>query len=195
MAVIGWGKPSIYVQELGSTKNEWIKIDTPKEDTTQLNPTKGDTMQATEEGGGTVDRKQKKSSYELAYQLFIKKGKAQPYQTIDGVIEGNYRVAVQPEDAEIPGVYLGNTTIGSEESLSTSDGSLINYTHSALIPEGDPVAKTVNKKGEDVYCAMRWRIITATKGTDGKYALKFKHPEGSTETGDIEENYTDSVSA
>lgn len=193
MSVTSWGKCSIFVQPVGSAKNEWDKLDTPKEDTTQVNPTKGDTMIQTEEGGGTVDRKTKKSTYEAVYQLFIKKGVAQPFKTIDGLIEGNYRLAIQPEDPELPGVYMGNTTVGAEEGYTTADGALITYTHSALIPDGDVVAKTVNKKNEEVYCAYRWRVITATKGTGGKYALTFKHPEGATEKGDIKETYTPSV--
>ena len=189
MSVTSWGKCSIFVQLVGSTKNEWDKLDTPKEDTTQVNPTKGDTKTQTEEGGGTIDRKTKKSTYELVYQMFIKKNVPQPFPTIDGVVEGNYRIAVQPEDAELPGVYMGNTTVGAEEAYTTSDGALITYTHSALIPDGDVVAKTTNKKGEDVYCSYRWRVITAKKGTGDKYALTFKHPAGGKEQGDITETY------
>lgn len=193
MSVTSWGKCSIFIQKVGTKKNEWDKLDTPKEDSTQMTSTKGDTMTQTEEGGGTVDRKTKKSTYEAAYQLFYKKAVAQPFQTIDGVIEGNYRLAIQPEDPELPGVYMGNTTIGAEEAYTTADGALITYTHSALIPDGDPVAKTTDAKGEDVYCAYRWRIITATKQSGGKHALTFKYPEGSTEgTGDITETYTGS---
>lgn len=193
MSVTSWGKCSIFIQKVGTKKNEWDKLDTPKEDSTQVTPTKGDTMTQTEEGGGTVDRKTKKSTYEAAYQLFYKKAVAQPFQTIDGVIEGNYRLAIQPEDPELPGVYMGNTTVGAEEAYTTADGALITYTHSALIPDGDPVAKTTDDKGDDVYCAHRWRIITATKQSGGKYALTFKYPEGSTEgTGDITETYTGS---
>lgn len=190
MAVIAWGKPTIFVKNLDDVSSKWKKLDTPKEDTTQVNPTKGDTQTATEEGGGTVDRKTKKSTYELVYQLFIKKNVAQPFPTIDGVVEGNYAVAVQPEDPEIPGVYMGKTTIGAEEAFTSADGALITYTHSALIPEGDKVAKATNKKGEEVYCSYRWRIITAKAAAGGKageYDLTFKHPAGSTESGDISE--------
>lgn len=191
MSVTSWGKCSIFIQPVGSAKNEWDKLDTPKENTTQVTPTKGDTMTQTEEGGGTVDRKTKKSTYEAAYQLFIKKGVSQPFKTIDGVVEGNYRLAIQPEDPELPGVYMGNTTVGAEEAFTTADGALITYTHSALISDGDVVAKTTNKKNEDVYCAYRWRVIKATKGTGGKYALKFSTPQaGETQPTEIEETYT-----
>lgn len=191
MSVTSWGKCSIFIQPVGSAKNEWDKLDTPKEETTQVTPTKGDTMTQTEEGGGTVDRKTKKSTYEAAYQLFIKKGVSQPFKTIDGVVEGNYRLAIQPEDPELPGVYMGNTTVGAEEAFTTADGALITYTHSALIPDGDVVAKTTNKKNEDVYCAYRWRVIKATKSTGGKYVLKFSTPQaGETPPTEIEETYT-----
>lgn len=191
MSVTSWGKCAIFIQEVGAKKNEWDKLPTPKEGTTQVNPTKGDTMTQNEEGGGTVDRKTKKSTYEAVYQLFVKKNQSQPFKTIDGVIEGNYRLAIQPEDAEIPGVYMGNTTVGAEESYTTEEGAAIMYTHSALIPEGDVVAKTTNKKNEDVYCAYRWRVITATKGDNGKYALTFKKPQdGSTPPTEIEETYS-----
>lgn len=184
MSVIAWGKPTIYVRDLSADANNWKKLDTPKENTAQVTPTKGDTQIATEEGGGTVDRKTKKSTYELAYQLYVKKGIAQPFPTIDGVVEGNYAVAVQPEDPEIPGVYMGNTTIGAEEAMTSADGALITYTHSALIPDGDEVAKTTNKKGETEYCAFRWRVITAApaKGKQDEYVLKFKHPAGAVDT-------------
>lgn len=184
MSVIAWGKPTIYVRNLDKENNNWKKLDTPKENTTQVTPTKGDTQTATEEGGGTVDRKTKKSTYELAYQLFIKKGVAQPFPTIDGIVEGNYAVAIQPEDPEIPGVYMGKTTIGAEEAMTSADGALITYTHSALIPDGDEVAKTTNKKNETEYCAFRWRIITAklAKSKTDEYVLTFKHPAGATDT-------------
>lgn len=192
MSVTAWGKCGLFIQPVGSKKNEWDKLDTPKEDTTQVNPTKGDTMTQTEEGGGTVDRKTKKSTYELVYQLFVKKGIAQPFKTIDGVIDGNYRVAVQPEDPELPGVYMGNTTIGAEEAFTSAEGALITYTHSALIPEGDVVAKTTDTKGDDVYCAYRWRVITATKLAGGKYSLKFSKPQdGTTAPTEIKETYSE----
>jgi len=184
MSVTSWGKCTIYVQEVGSKKNEWTKLPTPKENTTQLNPTKGDTTEAKEEGGGIVDSKTAKSTYELVYQEFIKKSLSQPFPTIDGLIEGNYAIAVQPEDAENPGCYIGKSTVSVEESYSSADGALMQYTHKALVPEGDEVAKTTNKKGETVYCQFRWRIITAkkAKGKTDEYVLMFKHPAGATDT-------------
>lgn len=183
MSVTTWGKPTIYVRDLSADTNNWKKLDTPKEDTTQLNPTKGDTSEAKEEGGAIVDSKTKKSTYELVYQLFIKKGVAQPFPTIDGIIEGNFAIAVQPEDAENPGIYIGKSEVSVSESFTSADGALMEYTHKALVPEGDEVSKTVNNKKEDVYCQMRWRIITAkaAKSKPGEYVLEFKHPAGAAE--------------
>ena len=44
MSVTSWGKCDIYVQEVGSKKNEWDKLPTPKDGTTTVTPTKGDIM-------------------------------------------------------------------------------------------------------------------------------------------------------
>lgn len=175
MSVIGWGKPNIFVKKLDSVETSWTKLDTPKEDTTQLTPTKGDVLEATEEGGGTVDKKTKKSTYELAYQLFVKKGVAQPFDVIDGIVEGNYAVAVQPEDPDVPGIYIGKSTIGAEESMTSADGGLVTYTHSALIPEGDTVASAEDASGNTVYRQFAWKKITAS-GTGGSYTLSFSDP-------------------
>ena len=74
-------------------------------------------------------------------------------------------------------------TVSVEESYTSEDGALMQYTHKALIPEGDEVAKTTNKKGETVYCQFRWRIITAKKAKSkvDEYVLTFKHPAGATD--------------
>lgn len=176
MAVIGWGKPAIFIKKDGASS--WTKIDAPKEDTTELMPTKGDVLEATEEGGGTVDKKTKKSTYELAYQLYVKKGVAQPFAVIDGIVEGNYAVAVQPEDPDIPGIYMGKTSVGAEESMTSADGGLITYTHSAVIPEGDSNAAATDASGNTVYKAFCWKVIKAT-GSGGSYTLTFTDPASS----------------
>ena len=62
MSVTSWGKCTIYVQEVGSKKNEWTKLPTPKDGTTTVTPTKGDTMTQVEEGGGIVGATDQKKS-------------------------------------------------------------------------------------------------------------------------------------
>lgn len=182
MAVTGWGKPSIFVKRLDKAAEgeyPWKKIDTPKENTTQLNPTKGDVLEAKEEGGATIDKKTKKSTYDLVYQLYVKKNKKQPFTSIDGLIEGEYAVAVQPEDSKGTGIYIGKSTIGTEEGFTSADGGLITYTHSALVPEGDETAKVTLEDNTEEFAQVIWKVITATKdttaATDG-YKLEFKDP-------------------
>ena len=66
---IGWGKCSIIVKDLDVENSKWIKLPTPKEDSTQLQPTKGDKKEATVEGGENEDVKYGKNKYELAYTI------------------------------------------------------------------------------------------------------------------------------
>lgn len=177
MSVLTWGKPNLFVKNLDEGDANWTKLDTPKEDTTELTPTKGDALEATEEGGAIVDKKAKKSTYELAYQIFQKIGKALPFTSIDGVIEGNWAIAVQPEDTTGPGIYIGKSSISAEESYTPADGALVTYTHSAVVPEGDDVAKTTDKAGNTVYQQFCWKVIKATAAADSKYTLVFTDPE------------------
>lgn len=51
MAVIGWGKPRIFVKDLDTVSPSWEELPTPVEDSTQLTTTKGDKKEAKIEGG------------------------------------------------------------------------------------------------------------------------------------------------
>ena len=51
MAVIGWGKPRIFIKDLDVTSPAWEELPTPVEDSTQLTTTKGDKQEAKIEGG------------------------------------------------------------------------------------------------------------------------------------------------
>ena len=51
MAVIGWGKPRIFVKDLDDQSAKWIELPTPVEDSTQLSTEKGDKQEAKIEGG------------------------------------------------------------------------------------------------------------------------------------------------
>lgn len=176
--VINWDKCTIFVQPLtaGSTaptESGWIKLPTPKEDTTELTTEDGDTLEAREEGGALVDFVQKASTYTLAYGLFQKQGKAHPIKAVNGIVSGDYAVAVQPKDKKTSGIYMGCTSVTANDSYTVSEGGLTTYTHTAKVPEGDANSVT-EVDGETVYQQMCKKIITATQ-TEGAetYTLTF----------------------
>lgn len=156
MAVIGWGKPTIVISKLDDEGNPttWTEVPTPAENTTSLTTTKGDKTEAKLEGGANEDVKYGKNTYALAYQIRIAKGKTQPFVALDGVVEGEYAVAVQPEDPAVPGIMMKKSVVSAEDAYTSADGGAIIYTHDALQPnEGSQV---------------EWGVITIKRGTDGK---------------------------
>lgn len=156
MAVIGWGKPTIVISKLDEEGNptSWTEVPTPAEETTTLTTTKGDKKEAKLEGGANEDVKYGKNTYALAYQIRIAKGKVMPFNAIDGIVEGEYAVAVQPEDPAVPGIMMKKSVVSAEDTYASADGGAIIYTHDALQPnEGSQV---------------EWGVITIKRGTDGK---------------------------
>lgn len=156
MAVIGWGRPTIVISKLDTSgePTTWTEVPTPAEDTTNLTTTKGDKTEAKLEGGANEDVKYGRNTYALAYQIRIAKGKTMPFKAIDGVVDGEYAVAVQPEDPSVPGIMIKKSVVSAEDTFATAEGGAVLYTHDALQPnEGSQV---------------EWGVITITRDTDGK---------------------------
>lgn len=142
MAVIGWGKCRILVSKLGTggTPTTWTEVPTPVEDSTELTTTKGDKTEAKLEGGANEDVKYGRNTYALAYQIRVAKDKTMPFEAEDGVVQGEYAVAVQPEDKDVPGIMIEKSVVSAEDTFSTAEGGAIIYTHDALQPaEGSQV--------------------------------------------------------
>lgn len=135
MAVIGWGKPRIFVKRLDGDSNEWKEVPIPVEDSTTLETTKGDKTEAKLEGGSNEDVKYGANTYALSYTIRVAKGKTQPFEQNDGYVEGEYALALQPEDPKVPGFKIDKSVVSAEDGFSTSEGGTIVYTHDALKPE------------------------------------------------------------
>lgn len=132
MAVVGWGKPRIFIKDLDATAPKWEGLPTPVEDSTQLETTKGDKQEAKIEGGENEDVKYGKNTYALTFNLRAIKSRKRPISDDDGVVAHNYAVAVQPEDADVQGFCMKKSAVSVEDSFSTSDGGVWAYTFDAL---------------------------------------------------------------
>lgn len=148
MSKLSWGKPTIKhkVSENGAPKTtgDWTELDTPKQDTTELTTTAGDEVTANEEGGAIVDVRFGASKYELAFDLFEKKGGTDPFTDVDGVIPGEHALQIIPEDAACKGVQIDRCALRREISYTTADGILYHYVARCLKPaEGNTVKPLV----------------------------------------------------
>lgn len=132
MAVIGWGKPRIFVKDLDVESPKWEELSTPVEDSTQLTTTKGDKEEAKIEGGENEDVKYGKNTYALAINIRAAKGRKRPISDNDGVVQHNYALALQPEDPEVQGFCMEKTTVSVEDTFTSADGGVWAYTFDAL---------------------------------------------------------------
>lgn len=137
MAVIGWGKPRVFIKELDASAHKWEELPTPVEDSTQLTTTKGDKQEAKIEGGENEDVKYGKNTYALALNIRAAKGRKRPVSDSDGVVAHNYAVVVQPEDIEVQGFCMEKTTVSVEDTFTSADGGVWAYTFDALKAAAD----------------------------------------------------------
>lgn len=176
--VINWGKCTLYVQKLNGSAaaaaSGWTQLPIPKEDTTELSTEEGDNLEARQEGGDLVDVVYKSSTYSLAYGLFQKQGTAHFFKPINGVVQGDYAVALVPEDPTTSGLYIGRSSVSANDTFTAAEGGLTTYTHSAKIPEGDENAAVTDDNNQTVYQQMCRKVITVTPDAEGDtYSLAF----------------------
>lgn len=142
MSVLSWGKCTLQTATStnGAPSTTWTDIDTPKEDTTKLTATAGTEKTATEEGGDIVDVLYGKNTYQLEFDLFVKKGGTRPFTGNDGIISGEHAFRVVPADDACEGIQIDRSVVRVEESYSTADGILLHYVAKCLKPaEGNTV--------------------------------------------------------
>ena len=133
MAELSWGRcvVSYAKSESGAPTGEWKSFDVPKLDSTTLSTTAGDETLAQEEGGGVVDAKYARNSYELVFDLFVKKGGTQPFAAL----------RVVPEDPLAPGLQIDRCVLRKELNFSSADGITYHYVVKCLRPASGPTVK------------------------------------------------------
>ena len=138
---IGWGKCSIIVKDLDTPSAKWIKLPTPKENTTKLTPTKGDKKEAPIEGGENEAVKYSANKYVLEYVLRRVAGRKKPFNDTNGIIQNRFAVFVQPEDITVPGPRIDETVVSLADEFSTEEGGILTYNHDALKPDTGNIVK------------------------------------------------------
>lgn len=147
MAVLSWGKPKLEIAPStgGAPGTVFTALPTPKEDSSQLTTTKGDKVEAKEEGGAVVDAKYKANSYEFVCDLFVKKGETRPIVDVDGIISNDYTLRLTPEDDTTEGWIMDVATVSVEDSWTSADGGTIRYTFTAKKPATGKMLKPYTK--------------------------------------------------
>ena len=139
MAVLTWGIGSLEHKDSvnGEPKAEgaWEKIDIPTQDSLKVETKEGETIEAKDEAGNIVDSRTTPSSYEITFDLFVKKGVALPFTDKDGIIDGEHAFRYIPEDPTCQGWQADRTTISSSILFSTKEGAKYRYKVKVLKPK------------------------------------------------------------
>lgn len=144
--VLAWGKPTIKVKKLGSNgepTGSWIAVHTPEKDTTKLTVTKGEKQEAKIEGGENEAVRYTSNNYALEFTVRSVDGRDDWVADVDGIVSGEYLVALQPENAKMKGIQLDRCVISVEDSFDTNEGFKKKYTCDVLVPKTGSKCKRV----------------------------------------------------
>lgn len=137
---VGWGKPVIKVKKVNGGV-AWETFATPVEDSTTLEATQGDKMEARIEGGENEAVKYKANTYQLSFQVRQVPERTDPITDVDGVVADEYAVQVIPENPDAIGVQIDRASVNVQTSFSSQDGLIKTYTFDALKPSSGATVK------------------------------------------------------
>ncbi len=134
--MLSWGKPKIVVK-LDVEGAIYRLLNTPVDDSTNLETTEGDKNEAKIEGGEVEAVRYDKSTYKLSMQIRLKKGDKLPFANKDGIVAGEYSVWVQPEDVEAFGIQMLKAHVSMKTSYTANDGIMCDVAFDALSPDAN----------------------------------------------------------
>lgn len=158
MSNLSWGKPRIFVKDLDAETPSWKELNTPAQDTTELQPTKGDKMEAPIEGGENEEVKYKDGQFAVVYNIRKYKGRAVPIPNKNGVASHHYAFCLMPEDNTNIGFYIEKTSVTIDDTFTPADGAVWAIQHDAI------AAATGN--------TVKWGTVVV-EGEAGAKKLKF----------------------
>lgn len=163
MAVISWGKPTIYVAPSGKKPGDnefaFLKLSTPVEDSTELTGNQGDKTEATIEGGEAEATKFKAATFELAMKVRMALDTGDVYRYLPDVFykvgdhntpnhneytANNIAVVLIPEDEKAPGFFCPDCSVSIMETYTAADGAMWEITLGLNAVSTGELKKAVN---------------------------------------------------
>lgn len=142
MAELSWGRPRIFISKLNNGEvTTWKEFSTPVDGSTKLDTSEGDKKEAKIEGGENEAVKYNKSTYTLEFEVREAVGREQPYTNTDGLIDGEYALHIQPENASAKGIKFDRGVLSVLTQFGSEDGIVYHYKYDALKPATGNTAK------------------------------------------------------
>lgn len=167
MSVLSTGQPLIQIAKLDEFDNigEWKTIDVPKDGTTSLETSEGDTTEYLQEGGGKVDVEKKESGYTFVFDLYVKKGFVKPIEDRNGVIVDNYAVRLAPKDRATNGFIMYKAQVACISTYSVADGMICQYKFEGLQTDDHDNIWDYWVEAKHLYTDVNFVDVDATAGS------------------------------
>ncbi|MBQ9639114.1 MAG: hypothetical protein IJV22_06130 [Bacteroidales bacterium] len=143
------GKPKLSVAKSvnGAPSGDWKVIDTPVQDSVNLDTQEGTDLEAREEGGEIVDKISQAATYTLTFELFKKDGVPFPFTDNGGVVSGEYAIRVESgiDGHKAPHLQIDRATVKTSTLYSVNDTLRKQFTFSALKPASGDTVKVLDQ--------------------------------------------------
>lgn len=143
---LAWGRPTIKAKKAGET--EWKTFGAAVEDTTNLEATQGDKMEAKIEGGTNEAVKYKANTYTLTFDERQAPEKETFIEELDGVVQDEYSIIIYPENESAIHAYISRTSVNIQKKFSSTDGFVNTYTFEVLKPTDGSAQVKIGTKAE-----------------------------------------------
>ena len=131
--ILSWGECDVYVKKTGETT--YKKDPKPVDQSTTVEPSEGEKMEAKVEGGKLEAAQQLANSYLAKYQLRVAESKNSNITHTNGVVEEEYSLAIVPKNKAAMGIIIDRASVNVlDNTFNSKEGIVDEYRFTVLEP-------------------------------------------------------------
>ncbi len=133
--VLAWGECDAYVKKAGDTT--YKKEPKPVDQSTTVEPSEGEKLEAKTEGGKLEAAMQLANSYLAKYQLRVAESKNSNITHINGVVDSEFSLAIVPKNRAAMGVVIDRSSVSVLDSTFNSKEGIVDEFHFTALEPAD----------------------------------------------------------
>lgn len=131
--VLSWGECDAYVKKAGETT--YKKEPKPVDQSTTVEPSEGEKLEAKTEGGKLEAAMQLANSYLAKYQLRVAESKNSNITHVNGVVDGDFSLAIVPKNKAAIGIIIDRASVNVlDNTFNSKEGIVDEYRFTVLEP-------------------------------------------------------------
>ena len=134
--ILSWGECDAYVKKAGETT--YKKEPKPVDQSTTLEPTEGEKMEAKVEGGKLEAAHQLANSYLAKYQLRVAESKNSNITHKNGVVDDEFSLAIVPKNKAAIGIIIDRASVNVlDNTYNSKEGIVDEFRFTVLEPSDE----------------------------------------------------------